>query len=144
MEAFCEFRDFVTEDVYYGPLAFTAIQNYAAKRGETDLEFLAETQSRAGFYAHHDYDAIRKACEGKQYLNFNDKGLNDDMRRYLIERFPLPSVYESDRDAFTSSALHRVVPALPKGVASANGDAMSMNGTPAKLNDVTATFSDDA
>lgn len=95
LEAFCEFRDFVTEDRYYGPLAFTTIQNYAAKRGRVELEWIAEAQCRAAFYAPTDYASIKTQCEGRKFLNFNDAGLNDDMRRYLQEKFPTPSVYEA-------------------------------------------------
>lgn len=93
-EAFCAFRDFITEDFYYGPVAFTAIHNYALRHGGADLEFMAETRPRAGFYKPADYQTIAAECQGKRFLNFDDAGLNDDMRRFLQRRFPLPSRFE--------------------------------------------------
>jgi hypothetical protein len=94
LEAFCEFRDFITEDRFYGPLAFTSIQNYAVKHGTADLQWMTETQARAGFYSPTDYDRIKAECKGKQFLNFDDAGFNDDMRRWLQEKFPTPSRFE--------------------------------------------------
>lgn len=95
LEAFCAFRDFVTEDYLYGPLAFTSIQNHACKYGAVKLAFMSPDNPRAGFYAPSDYNAIRAGCDGKKFLNFDDAGFNDDMRRYLKERFPEPSVFET-------------------------------------------------
>lgn len=94
LEAFCEFRDFITEDFYYGPVAFTTIQNHALKHGQADLEFMADTNPRAGFYKPADYETIVAQCQGKKFLNFDDGGFNDDMRRFLEFRFPSPSKFE--------------------------------------------------
>lgn len=93
-DAFREFRDFVTEDYYHGVLAHTAILNYAAKHGAIDLELMTETKPKATFVAPAAYDEIRSQCDGKLFLNFNEDGLNDDMRRFLGERFPVASIYE--------------------------------------------------
>ena len=95
LEAFCTFRDFITEDRLYGPLACTAILNLALKRGPADLVLLSEEKTRAGFYAPADLAAIHAHCAGKKFLNFDEAGLNADMRRYLEGAFPEPSAYEA-------------------------------------------------
>src|SRR5487761_1081996 len=99
LEAFCVFRDFITEDRLYGPLALTAILNLAAKRGPADVVLLSEEKTRAGFYAPADLATIHAHCAGKKFLNFDEAGLNADMRRYLEEAFPEPSAYEADGPA---------------------------------------------
>lgn len=94
LEAYSEFRDFITEDFYYGPVAFTAIQNHALRHGQADLELMAETNPRAGFYRPTVYEAIAAQCQGKKFLSFDDGGFNDQMRRYLHDRFPRFSRFE--------------------------------------------------
>lgn len=102
-EAFHAFRDFVTEDFYFGPVAFTVIQNHAVKLGRARLEFMAETNPRAGFYKPTDLETIKAQCEGKKFLNFDDGGFNDDMQRFLAERFPQPSKFEAGPSASRST-----------------------------------------
>lgn len=43
-------------------------------------------------------DEIRRRCEGRLYLGYRDKGLNDALKRFLADRFPEPSKYEGDTD----------------------------------------------
>jgi hypothetical protein len=95
LEAFCAFRDFITEDRLYGPLACTSILNLAAKNDPANVVLLSEEKSRAGVYAPVDLATIRAHCEGKKFLNFDEAGFNDHMRRYLDELFPNRSIYET-------------------------------------------------
>jgi hypothetical protein len=53
-----------------------------------------QTEPRAGFYAPANYETITARCQGKKFLNFDDAGFNDDMRRYLQKRFPSPCDFE--------------------------------------------------
>jgi len=96
LEAFCAFRDFITEDRLYGPLALTAILNLAVHRGQADVRLLSEEASRAGFYAPADAATIRALCAGKKFLNFDDAGFNAPMRRYIEQTFAEPSRYEAE------------------------------------------------
>lgn len=38
---------------------------------------------------------IKKATQDKSIMNFNDYGLNDDLKQFLFDRFPNPSKYET-------------------------------------------------
>jgi len=67
LEAFCAFRDFITEDRLYGPLALTTILNLALKQGRGDVVLLGQEQSRAGFYAPADLATVRAHCAGKKF-----------------------------------------------------------------------------
>jgi hypothetical protein len=95
LEAFCAFRDFITEDRLYGPLACTSILNLAAKHDPANVVLLSEEKSRAGVYAPVDLATIRAHCAGKKFLNFDEAGFNDQMRRHLDETFPARSRYET-------------------------------------------------
>jgi len=106
LEAFCAFRDFITEDRLYGPLALTTILNLALKRGPGGVVLLGQEQSRAGFYAPADLATIRAHCAGKKFLSFDESGFTADLRRHLDELFPQPSIYESPRWAGNSPEQH--------------------------------------
>jgi hypothetical protein len=51
---------------------------------------------KAGIYKPHPYDEIKKKGDAAIYLNHNDEGMNQDLQRYLHERFPTPSIYEEE------------------------------------------------
>ncbi len=57
---------------------------------------LADEGRVVGFYRKpaESYAAIVEKCRGKTFLNFDDEALDDNLRRYLAERFPTPSIYE--------------------------------------------------
>lgn len=103
LDAFCVFRDFITEDRLYGPLACTAILNLAVKRERSDLVLLGEEKSRAGVYVPTDFSTIQNHCAGKKFLNFDEAGFADSLRRYLDELFPDPSHYEVDESSVCRS-----------------------------------------
>lgn len=51
---------------------------------------------KLGVYGHLPYSEIKQRGDAAIYLNHNDDGLNDDLKRYIQERFPNPSPYEKD------------------------------------------------
>ena len=94
-EAYCDFQDFVTDDRFYGMIGPSAILNHALKHHHLPLTNLATENWRAGFYERNfPYDEIVEQCRGRKFLNFDDEGFGDDLRRFLDERFPDPCVYE--------------------------------------------------
>lgn len=97
LEAYCDFRDFVTEDRWYGMLGPTAILNHALTRELIPLVKLSDEGRKVGFYgaasAKHE---IAERCRGKTFLNFDDDAYDAGMASFLEERFPSPCKYESD------------------------------------------------
>ena len=53
-----------------------------------------ESGHKAGIYSPISYDEIKKQGNSAIYLNHNDEGLNEDLQRYIQERFPSSSIYE--------------------------------------------------
>ena len=95
LEAFRDFRDYVTEDRWYGPTALTAILNHAWRRERMPLVRLGDERSRAGFYGTApSYEEVVKATDGRLFLNFNEGGFGEGTRKFLAERFPEPCKYE--------------------------------------------------
>ena len=45
------------------------------------------------FYTNSQGDLVEK-CKGKKFLNHNDQGLNENLKRFLISRFPQKSEFE--------------------------------------------------
>lgn len=90
------FHDFMTEDRFHGPLAQTSILNHARRTDNFVPVSLAAEASYAGFhYQPIPYEQILSRCSGKQFLNFDDAAFNDDLRRFLAERFPSPCHFEA-------------------------------------------------
>lgn len=94
-DAYCEFRDFTTQDRWFGMLGPTSILNHAYRRERFPLVKLAEEGRHSGFHNKgFSYDEIVGRCRGKTFLNFDDEATNEDMLRFLKERFPEASKYE--------------------------------------------------
>ncbi len=95
-DAYADLEDLVSEDRSTGMLAETAILNHAYHQQRFPLTLLSEEDLVAGF---HDqpatYNDIVAKAERKLLLNFDDPCFNDDMRRFLSERFPQPCRYET-------------------------------------------------
>ena len=95
-DAYADLEGFVTEDRFAGMLAEMAILNHAYRQQRFPLTLLSEENLFAGF---HDqpatYSDIVAKAERKLLLNFDDQCFNDDMRRFLSERFPQPCLYEA-------------------------------------------------
>jgi len=89
LDAYRDLRDYVSEDRYFGLLAATSILNHAAKHHDLPLVHLEAEQSRAGFYGKPpSMEEIERSTEGRQFLNFDDKGFGPDLRKFLEQRFP--------------------------------------------------------
>ncbi|MEW4451301.1 hypothetical protein AB1L30_01320 [Bremerella sp. JC817] len=95
LEAYAQFRDFVTDDRWYGLLGPTAILNHAvAKNGLTPI-CIKDEGCRAGFWGESpSFDDVVVACHGRQFLNFDDKAMGPGIRQYLDVQFPERSKYE--------------------------------------------------
>ncbi len=91
LDAYRSLRDFTSEDRNFGLLAQSAVLNYAQKHEGMHPLILTEEGRNVGF--HHkpaeSYEVIVEQCRGKTFLNFDD-----NLRRYLAERIPTPSIYE--------------------------------------------------
>jgi len=95
MAAFCDLKDFVTEDRFYGLLGLTAILNHANKVEQMALTNLSEEKSRCGFWGKPPlYEEVVQQTEGKLFFNFDDPAFGDSIRSFLMERFPDRSRYE--------------------------------------------------
>jgi hypothetical protein len=106
-DAYCDLKDFVSQDRWYGMLGATAIMNHALKAERTSSQSSRGTNEKvqltlvrqenlvAGFYDKPAvHEEIVERCAGKKFLNFDDVAFSPDMQRYLAERFPSPSIYE--------------------------------------------------
>jgi hypothetical protein len=95
-EAYCEFRDFVTEDRWYGMLGPTAILSHAYRhtrcRWCTWRPRAREPVFRGKPPA--DLQTVVEACRGTAFLNFDDEAFGPVLHRYLAQEFPAPSRYE--------------------------------------------------
>jgi hypothetical protein len=97
MAAYCDFKDFVTEDRFYWMLGLTAILNHAYKMEKMSLTNLREEESRFGFWGKPPaYEEVVRQSEGKLFFNFDDPAFGEGIRKFLMERFPARSRYEKE------------------------------------------------
>lgn len=83
------FRDFISNDRFFGVLAKTTVLNHAMKTEGFSPISLKDEGLYAGFHRESAaYDAIVDKCSDKMFLNFDDDAFSEDMRRFLSERFP--------------------------------------------------------
>jgi hypothetical protein len=103
-EAYCDFRDFVSQDRWYGLLGITAILNHAYRHHKIDLVHLEAEGLRGGFWGapSPDYDAVVEACRGKAFLNFDDHAFGPGLIQFLARQFPAPCRYERADDTATA------------------------------------------
>ena len=95
LHAYRDFRDWITEDRWYGLLGPTAILNHAQKHAPRTPVQVGEERSKAGFYGKSpEYAEVVTATAGRKFLSFDDGGFGDGLRRFLAERFPEPCRYE--------------------------------------------------
>jgi len=95
MDAYCDFKDFITEDRWYGMLGPTAILNHAYKHEKMELVNILENNSRFGFWSKPPaYEEIIAQSEGKTFFNYDDDAFGDAIRRFLTERYPKRSKFE--------------------------------------------------
>ncbi len=94
-ESFMAFRQFLSEERYEGLVTGTTIYNYALKHYQLPFIWLAEEQSRAGFYGHCPSEIeIEASCREKLFLNFDSGGFGAPMQQFLEKTFPDPCKYE--------------------------------------------------
>jgi hypothetical protein len=94
-EAFMAFRQFLSEDRYQGMHSPTAVYNYALKHHGLKFKWLAEEQSKAGFYGECPPESeIAEVCRGKLFLSFDDPAFGQPMQQFLHCKFPEPCKYE--------------------------------------------------
>jgi hypothetical protein len=106
-DAYCDLKDYVSQDRWFGMLGATAIMNHALKNqnvsaqsscasgAKMQLTLVRQENLVAGFYDKPAvYEEIVERCAGKKFLNFDDAAFSPDMQRFLAERFPKPSIYE--------------------------------------------------
>jgi hypothetical protein len=98
-EAYGEFRDFLTQDRWFGMLGITAIPNHAYRHQRFDLVHLETEGSRAGFWGQPSpgYETVVAVCRGKTFLNFDDAAFGPGLHRYLAQRFPTPQPLRTPR-----------------------------------------------
>jgi hypothetical protein len=100
LEAYRDFRYFVTEDRWQGMMGISAILNHALKHeknGPTPpLVSIEKEASRGGFWGAPpaSYQALLRELDGKAFMNFNDRAFGPLIARFLQERYPKPSRYE--------------------------------------------------
>jgi len=95
--AYCEFRDFVTEDPWYGIKGPTTVLNYAYKQENMPLFNLLQENSRFGFWGKPpSYEEVSQQSLGKTFFNFDDPAFGEGISRFLSEQFPHRSKYEKE------------------------------------------------
>ena len=96
-DAYCDLKDFVTQDRWHGMLGPTAILNHAMATQGVKPIHIGEEGTRVGFWRKPPaYEEVVAACRGKLFLNFDDAAFGLGIRRFLKEQFPVPCRYEKD------------------------------------------------
>lgn len=95
-EAYCDLQDYVSEDRYFGLLMATAVYNHALKQGSLEEPVWLNVENRhVGFYKQPPpLDEVQRRCEGKTFMNFDDKAWGPGIIEFLRERFPAKSKFE--------------------------------------------------
>lgn len=95
MAAYSDFKDFITEDRWYGMLGLTAVLNHTFRHERMTIVNLLHENIRFGFWGKPpSYEEVIKQSEGKVFFNFDDPAFDDNIRRFLSERFPVRSKFE--------------------------------------------------
>jgi len=95
-DAYCDFKDFITNDRWQGMLGPTAILNHAYKQHQMPLTRLSDEGWIVGWHKQPPSHAeVVEKTRGKRFLNFDDDAFGDGLRRFLAEYFPEPCVFEA-------------------------------------------------
>ena len=95
-DAYCDFKDFITNDRWLGMLGPTAILNHAYKGHQMPLTRLSEEGWNVGWHKQPPGHAdVVEKTRGKRFLNFDDEAFGDGLRQFLAERFPNPCAFEA-------------------------------------------------
>lgn len=100
LDAFCQFKDFVTEDPHFGIVGPSAVLNHAYRAEKFDLVCVGEEKSRAGFWGKPpgSVQEIVSQAKGRMFFNFDDQAFNDCVRKFLQDLFPTASKFERAPD----------------------------------------------
>lgn len=97
MNAYCNFKDFTSEDRWFGMAGPTSILNHAFKNEAMTIFNLISEDSRCGFYLEPpSYEDVVRQSEGKTFFNFDDFAFDGAIAKFLAERFPARSRYEKE------------------------------------------------
>ena len=91
LNAYCEFKDFISQDRFYGVLAPTAILNLALKNEGGKTISLEEENSRCGYWG---IPPSKIEVQDKMFFNFDDAAFGNEIKKFLTQRFPEPCKYE--------------------------------------------------
>ncbi len=95
LEAWCDLKDFVTEDRWHGLLGPSAVLNHAQSGEAFDIIRLSDEDSRAAFHGKQpNYEQVSFECRNRKFLNFDDDAFGPAIQGFLEEQFPQPSKYE--------------------------------------------------
>lgn len=139
-EAYCDFKDYVTEDRWYGLLGPSAILNHSTVMGTTDLVKRSTEGMWVGFHGNAPgYRDLKKAVAGKTFLNFDDGGFTADMEKFLTVRFPDRCIFESEDSDENDTESNRECNWYPEPILSSKKEIgglaarMGLNGMCAEL-----------
>jgi hypothetical protein len=94
--AFLALKGYVTEDKWNGLVGPSAVLNHAHKSENFDLTNLHEEGTRCGFWGKPPtFEEVTQQTQGKTFLNFDDEAFGEGIRRFLEQKFPEKSQYES-------------------------------------------------
>ncbi|WP_442507470.1 class I SAM-dependent methyltransferase [Novipirellula sp. SH528] len=89
--AFKDFRDFITEDRWYGMLGPTAVLNHAFLHDRMGLVHRGDEGRYVGFHGEQPTkEHVESACREKTFLNFDDDAFGPVLIEYLYKLLPDP------------------------------------------------------
>lgn len=95
MAAYCDLKDFITEDRWYGLLGPTSVLNHAYKHEKMELINVLEENTRFGFWGKPPtYEEVITQSKGKLFFNFDDLAYCAAIEKFLTETFPASCKYE--------------------------------------------------
>ncbi|RZI43174.1 hypothetical protein EGT07_10030 [Herbaspirillum sp. HC18] len=99
-EAYSEFRQFFSDDRFFGFCGPTGILNHACKHGKMELTNLGEENQFCGFWRNHlpqSCEDVHKTAEGKTFFNYDGVafGTEDFLKKFMMDRFPDSCKYEN-------------------------------------------------
>jgi hypothetical protein len=97
LNAYCDLRDYVTNDRWYGLMGASAILNHALKHDGMEIHSIKEEGSRIGWHGKVTltYEDVVRDTAGKTFLYLGDGILNEVTRRFLSTQFPDRSRFEA-------------------------------------------------
>lgn len=95
MDAYRDFRSWITDDRWLGMLGQTGILNHALKADAFEPVSILDPYVRAGFYGRSFQLAdIQDECRQRMCMSYDERAFTPAMLTYLHECFPAPCRYE--------------------------------------------------